>query len=501
MLIIPEEEKVSCVTLVQPTEPLIPFNQFSNFTHFKRVTAWVMRFVQNCRPKQQRNSELHLSTLELQKAETYWLATTQVQQFAMEITNLKKGRQLHKSSPLISLHPFIDPDNVIRVGGREQNSNRAYSTQHPVILRGSHPITRLIIRSEHLRLLHAGPTLLSCSLNRRFHILGARKIVRSITRACVICRRIAAKPQSQMMGQLPVERVTPDLVFNRVGVDYAGPLQLKLGSTRKPVIVKSYVCVFVSLSVRAVHLELVSDLSTDAFIACLRRFISRRGKPSLLWSDHGTNFVGAASEIKELVKFLESQKNQEKISTFCSVQNIQWKFIPEHSPHFGGLWEAAVKSFKAHLRRVVGNVKLTFEELTTVLTQIEACLNSRPLVALPLDDDGIEALTPGHFLIGRPLEALPDPALAYRSISLLSRWPLCQELIRHLWQRWSTEYLDSFKRISKWHSRSTNLRVGDIVILREDNVVPAKWPLARVVTAHSGNDGLVRVVTVRTSTP
>ena len=259
-------------------------------------------------------------------------------------------------------------------------------------------------------------------------------------------------------------------------------------------------CVFVSLSVRAVHLELVSDLSTDAFIACLRRFISRRGKPTLIWSDHGTNFVGAASEIKELVKFLESQKAQGEISAFCSVQNVQWQFIPQHAPHFGGLWEAAVKSFKSHLRRVIGNVRLTFEEMTTVLVQIEACLNSRPLVVLPLTDDGIEALTPGHFLIGRPLEALPDPALAYRKVSILSRWHLCQALIRHLWQRWSADYLDSFKCIYKWHHRSANLRIGDVVILREDNVIPAKWSLARVVQAHSGDDGLVRVVTVKTST-
>jgi len=184
-----------------------------------------------------------------------------------------------------------------------------------------------------------------------------------------------------------------------------------------------------------------------------------------LWSDHGTNFVGAANYIKELVKILESQKTQGEISAFCSVQNIQWQFIPVRTPHFGGLCDAAVKTYKSHLRRVVGIVKLTFEEMTTILTQIEACLNSRPLVALPLADDGIEALTPGHFLIGRPLEALPDLALSYRPISMLSRWHLCQALVRHLWRRWSTEYLDSLKRVSKWHDRSTNLCVGDVVIL------------------------------------
>ena len=176
-----------------------------------------MRFLENCRARssnQQKRIESHLCVVELQKAEIYWLANIQRLHFNKEITNLKKGCRLNKSSPLIPLHPFLDADDLIRVGGREQNSNRAYSTKHPVILHGSHPITRVIIRSERLRLLHAGPTLLSCSLNRRFHILGSRKVVRSITRSCVTCRRIAAKPQSQMMGQLPIERVTPDLIFD-----------------------------------------------------------------------------------------------------------------------------------------------------------------------------------------------------------------------------------------------------------------------------------------------
>ena len=112
---------------------------------------------------------------------------------------------------------------------------------------------------------------------------------------------------------------------------------------------------------------------------------------------------------------------QKDISEFCTTQHIEWKFIPERAPHFGGLWESAVRSMKYHLKRVVSDVKLTFEECSTVLTQIEACMNSRPLVALPCDGDGIDVLTPGHFLIGRPIESLPDPSFSYRPVSLLRR--------------------------------------------------------------------------------
>ena len=383
------------------------------------------------------------------------------------------------------------------MGGREQHSGRSYSSKHPVILQGKHVITKLLIRCEHIRLLHCGPTLLSSSLNSRVHIIAERRVIRSITRSCVTCRRIAARPQNQMFGQLPCERVTPDIVFNKVGLDYAGPLLLKLGRTRKPVIVKAYVCVFVSLSVKAVHLELVSDLTTEAFIACLRRFISRRGKPVVLWSDNGKNFVGARNEIDGLTEFLNSMKTQKSVSEFCSTQNMQWEFIPPHAPHFGGLWEAAVKSFKLHLRKVVGNTKLTFEEISTVLTQIESCLNSHPIVSVSTESV-LEALTPGHFLIGRPLEALPNPSQSFQNLNLPKRWHLCQALVRHFWQRWSAEYLVSLRRFSKWHRPTRNIAVGDVVLLCEDNLMPNTWPMARVVAVHRGPDELVRVVTVKT---
>lgn len=250
---------------------------------------------------------------------------------------------------------------------------------------------------------------------------------------------------------------------------------------------------------KAIHLELVSDLTTDAFVAALRRFIARRGYPSLIWSDHGTNFVGAKRELKELHDFLCSQQVKRTISEFCNSKNIEWRFIPERAPHFGGLWESAVKSTKFHLARVVGSVKLTFEEFSTILTQVEACLNSRPLTPMSTaDDDGIEVLTPGHFIIGKPLTALPDPSFSYRSFSLLRRWHLCQNLVRHFWQRWSKEYLSAINKHNKWRNPTRNVAVGDVVLLQEGGLVPTKWPLGKVIEAHPGRDELVRVVTVKT---
>ena len=496
---IPEEEREVCnltnIASIYPIEPVIPTTRFSTFTHLKRVTAWILRFVNNLRSvSSKRSLSPHLTVPELNSAECYWLMHVQKEAFPKERNALEKERPLPKNSRLLPFRPIWDKErSVIRVGGRMSNSSLTYSQSHPVILDGKHRITKLIVLSEHLRLMHAGPTLLLSSLNQRFHIVGARKTVRFITRQCITCKRHSIKPQDQLLGQLPSERVSLAAPFEKSGVDYAGPFQIKYGHVRKPTVIKTYICLFVCLTVKAVHLELVSDLTTEAFIAALRRFIARRGCPALIWSDHGSNFVGAKSELKALQDLLSNRITQGAVSEFCSSHNIQWKYIPERSPHFGGIWESAVKSVKTHLKRVVSPVRLTFEEFTTVLTQIEACLNSRPP-----DDDGISALTPGHFLIGKPLTSLPDSQLSYRSISLLRRWHLCQHLVRQFWERWCNEYLCTLNKYNKWRFPSRNVAVGDVVILQESGTVPAKWPLARVVYAHPGQDNLVRVVTVKT---
>ena len=202
---------------------------------------------------------------------------------------------------------------------------------------------------------------------------------------------------------------------------------------------------------------------------------------------------------QERTEGVADRATQGAVSDFCSTCNIQWKFIPERAPHFGGIWESAVKGVKTHLKRIVSPVKLTFEEFSTVLSQIEACLNSRPLTPMNSpDDDGVTVLTPGHFLIGKPLVALPNSQLSYRSMSLLKRWHLCQQLVRHFWERWHNEYLCTLNKYNKWHFPSRNIAVGDVVILQETGTIPTKWPIAHVIAVYPGSDKLVRVVTVKT---
>ena len=271
------------------------------------------------------------------------------------------------------------------------------------------------------------------------HLIGT---VRSVIRNCVTCKRVHGKPCPQLLGQLLVDRLNPSPIFRNLGVDYVGPVVIKSGSIRKPVITKAYVCVFVCFLVRAVHLELVSNLTTASFIATLRRFVSRRGKPATIWSDHGTNLIWACREMKEVHAHLKKTDTEEILPTsarnevFSGTSYLNMLLILVE-------WGAAIKSFKHHFHCVVGDVCLSYKELTTLVTQTEVFLNSRPLMPLPQPEDDIEALTPGHFLIGGYIKALQDPPQSFHNLSLLQRWHCCQTLVRQLWKRLSTEYLRS----------------------------------------------------------
>ena len=255
---------------------------------------------------------------------------------------------------------------------------------------------------------------------------------------------------------------------------------------------------FVCLVTKAVHLEVVSALTTAACKDALKRFISRRGLPAKIMSDNGTNFVGTRNELEQLQFLLSDNSDGDSIASYVNQQGIQWVMIPPRAPHFGGLWEAAVKSMKHHLRRVVGTHRLTYEELNTILTQVEAILNSRPLTPLSVDANDLHPLTPGHFLVGGPLLALPEPLAAKDSQTPSKRFELLRALHHDFWQRWRKEYLSNLQTREKRKRDGAPIREGDVVLIVEDNVAPLQWPCGRIVKLIHGSDNIARVAVVKT---
>ena len=297
---------------------------------------------------------------------------------------------------------------MLRVGGRLQQAGLSYDNTHPLILSSKSHIVYLFVQCTHVLAMHAGPSTLMAILAHSFHIIGLKRLLRKISRECVECQRAYARTTKQRMGVLPQATTRPVRPFSSVGVDFAGPMKLKHGSIRKPLISKCYIAVFICFVTRATHLELVADLTSQAFIATLDRFTARTGAPSEVFSDNGTNFVGAQGELQDPYKLMKD-KARDRVINWAAAKGIQWHFSPGRAPHFGGLWEAAARSMKTLLKKVVGEHVLRWDEFLTILATAEATFNSRPLAPVEFtSDDGIEPLTPGHFLVGGPLYALPS---------------------------------------------------------------------------------------------
>ncbi|XP_015429655.1 PREDICTED: uncharacterized protein LOC107186327 [Dufourea novaeangliae] len=300
------------------------------------------------------------------------------------------------------------------------------------------------------------------------------------------------------MSQLPPTRVTPSRPYFTSGVDYDGPLTIKTWKGRGAKKQKGWLCIFVCFVTSAVHLEALSDYTTDSFLAAFRRFTGRRGICNTLYSDCGTNFIGADATLKKLF----TQGTQELNALCCSLTNdgTTCKFNPPAAPHMEGKWEAPVKSVKYHLNRTVGEAALTYEELITLLIPIEAVLNSRPLVPLSDDPDDVAALTPAYFLIVEPITTVLEPSLTYTAQTRLSRWQFIQQRLQYFWSRWSAQYLQRHLSTSKWHHPSHEIKIGSLVLITDERLPPSKWPLARVTQLHPGKDQLTRVVSLRTAT-
>ncbi|XP_054257148.1 uncharacterized protein LOC128982124 [Macrosteles quadrilineatus] len=496
---LPEEElpEIKTTTLnlltIAEDQDLKFINKFSSWTKLLHVMGYVLRFISCLKTKQRITHSLTLEELEVSNKRICWLV--QRESFSEDINSLSKKNVC--SSRIQRLSPFMDDEGLLRVGGRLKHSELPYSAKHQIILPKDHFVVNLIIDYHHRIFLHCGPTQLQAVLREKYWILSARSIIRSRIFKRLRCFRMKPKPNTPLMGDLPSPRVVATRPFNVTGVDYAGPFTVKLYVLKRLQPIKVYLCLFVCFATKAVHLEVVSDLSSEAYIAALTRFISRRGSVKEIHSDCGTNFVGEAAALHKCFNNLLCNPVTHR---FAEENNISFKFLPPHAPHQGGLWERAVRSAKHHLHRVIGGQILTYEEFITLVSRVEAILNSRPLTPLSGDPNDLESLTPGHFLTGGPLKSMVEPQYDETSCNRLRRWQLVQAFSQHIWTRWSQEYLHTLQHHSKWTSKTENLKIGDLVVIHEPNTPPLQWKLARITAVSPGADGIVRVVHLRTAT-
>jgi len=465
--------------------------RFSSYVHMIRVTARMRRFIAGCR----RESRLSgfLSRLELDQATLAIARSSQHHYFRTLRNELSHG---HTSSikAIARLRPFVDDQGHIRVGGRLTRADLPEDQKHQILLAKTSHFSLLLIRHWHDVTGHSGPQVITVLVSRKFWILSVRTLIRTVISRCTKCVRLTAANPQPVMADLPASRVTESHPFMKVGVDYAGPLTVKENRLRKARYYKIYVAVFVCFTVRAVHLELVSELSTDAFIATMNRFVARRGLPTDIYSDCGTNFVGTANHLHHLVNNPEC-RDQLTASTHCT-----WHFNPPGAPHFGGLWEAAVRSTKSLMVRIMGEHVFTMEEFHTVLCRVEAILNSRPLTPISPDPTDLECLTPGHFLVGRPLLSVPEVGISESSRPLVQRWKLVNQCAQSFWRRWRNEYLQTLQTRNRWVTDCPNITVNDLVIIKDAHAAPLRWKLGRVIEVFPGSDKIVRVVRLQTST-
>nr|XP_049703884.1 uncharacterized protein LOC126056149 [Helicoverpa armigera] len=514
-----EERAVDAVATVQSVVHTTPDPaRFSAWTRLLRATARVLQFTQLCRrrvhvhachdpawrkagpkraptrapPTAQAPSTrfVPLDAELLRRAELLLLARSQHDSFADDLRNLRLQHQLERGSQLRRLDVVLE-DGVIKLRGRidaVQGVSLAY--RRPLVLDGRHQVARLIVAHYHHRFNHANHATVMNELRQHYWILGLRAALRAVQHHCQWCKLRRAQPHALPTGNLPAERLAHGChPFTCTGVDYFGPMVITVGRRTE----KRWGALFTCLTTRAVHMELVSSLSTDSMILALRRFAARRGMPRVIYSDNGTNFVGANKELQDTMAAL-----QPDITDEAAKLGLQWKFIPPGAPHMGGAWERLVRSIKAALDATLKERHPKEEVLLTLLLEAEHVVNSRPLTHLAADWQE-EALTPNHFLIGRSCGGARIGSFTDSELVGRHTWRTTQRLADHFWQRWLREYLPTLlpRKISG-RACATDLRVGDVVLIVDGTLPRCTWPRGKVAAVYPGPDGRTRIVDVTT---
>ena len=483
----PEVKALICVTKTKEARNSLVdrLNRFSSWSLMVRVVARLKRLLNRREQKsliQQR-----------QEAEKVIIRSLQEKAFSEEIQALNQNQQVKKTSPIQDLNPFMDSDGLLRVGGRLRRCTLSDDIKHPVILPKISHVSNVMVKYFHERIHHQGrgQTLNHVRSNGYWIISGSR-VVANVIKNCVTCRRLRRPVEEQKMADLPADRVEASSPFTFVGMDCFGPFMTKRGRTE----VKRYGLLFTCLCSRGIHIEMLDDLSTDAFINGLRCFLAIRGAVKQIRCDQGGNFVGARNELQAA----EAEMDSERIGLYLADHHCDFIFNAPSSSHAGGIWERQIRTVRAILNVTVNQChgRLDDSSLRTLFYEAMAIVNSRPLAPCSLTDPIIEPLTPNHLITMKSSTVGPPPGTFVKEdMYAKKRWRRVQYLVEQFWSRWRKEYMLNLQQRNKWKVPRRNLRAGDVVILKDQESQRNDWPLGIITRTTLDEDGLVRRVWVR----
>ena len=486
-------------TLSEPK--FIEFERFSSKTRLVRTFAWVLRFIEILKQRLKKevvSEELQetLTVNELNRAENLIIRFVQSESFANEKAYLEIDKPRVKPPNLIrDFALFIDEEGIIRCKTRLKHALVIDGSKSPILLPSKHYFTTLTIRQIHANSGHNSISYTLSACRERFWILRGRRSVKTAIKNCNICIRFCGHPFSTApCYDLPRFRVDDAPPFTNTGVDFAGPLFVKNtdGTTSK-----SYVCLYTCASTRAVHLDLVHTLDTETFFRSFRRFTARRGLPKLLISDNAKTFKSACKDIRRITRSNVTRD-------LLTKKGVVWRFIPERSPWFGAFYERMIGTVKSCLRKTIGRAMLSYDELTTILIEIECIVNNRPISYVYDDNEGVSyALTPSHLIYGRRITTLPSDAhyeVFNTTKALTKRAKHHMKLIDNFTKSWKRNYLLNLRERTMKNDgfeKENKIRIGEIVLLKDEKSRRMFWKLAKVENVIKGPDGIARIATVK----
>ena len=429
---------------------------------------------------------------------------------------LRAGKEVKKTSPILKLTPIYDEESkLMKMGGRIEFANLSEEEKHPIILPSKSYVVKLIIADVHRRQLHAGINQTLISLRDKYWITRARQVVRTVVKSCFICRKLNPVRLQVQRAPLPKDRIIQSTPFEVVGIDFTGPLYVYEGVAKikydpelgRKVLsydgvpcTKAYICLVTCAVTRAVHLELVPDLTTEAFIRAFRRFTSTRGMCRIIYSDNAKTFEKAEKDLE----FYLSLMNGPEFQAYLTEHSIQWNYILECSPWWGGFYERLMRTIKTPLRKILGRSRMNVDEAATLLKEVEAQVNSRPLCSPSDEPSEQKYLTPASFLIGRPTMNLPlkprltnDFRFPQRELNKLLRQQ--NRFLDMIWRAWKEEYLRNLGVVDNRINSSACVKVGELVLVANQNLPRTVWEVGVVTKIKESRDGKIRTVYLNTA--